>query len=266
MSQISAVRHPYFIYIIKYVPPILSPNKGWLFPLAPRGAGQRAEEKGPRPNSPVFTASPTATSCQIMCPACRTSPKVLPRPPCCRGIALLCWRQPDLPRFKWEVEPNFYKIEKYHDFTWACKSDCYSPRGPKHSCASQNKTVSGWVRVLGGAHGILEMGSLLFMLTVSTRKEDGRFFQLLWKNVAEAFLVWRIQPKSDVRFLVHLCFPTVKYLCFLEAFITASLAQRPKYYRYCHYCFAVRWQSWGERNIFLKFVVLTENTVVSDNM
>lgn len=144
--------------------------------------------------------NPTATSCQIMCLACRTSPKVLPRPPCCRVIALLCWRQPDLPRFRWEVEPNFYKIEKYHDFTWACKSDCYSPRGLKHSCASENKIVSGWFRVLGGAHGILEMGSLLFMLTVSTQKEDGRFFQLLgvWQK---PFLFGEYNPNLMYNFL-----------------------------------------------------------------
>lgn len=187
-----------------------------------------------------------------MCPACRTSPKVLQRPPCCRVIALLCWRQPDLPRFQWEVEPDFYKMEKYHNFTWACKSDCYSPQGPKRSCVLEDKTVSGWFRVLDGAHGILEMGSLLFMLTVSTQKEDGRFSRLLGKSVAEAFLVWRIQPKFDVRFLVHLCFPTVKYLCFLEAFITASLAQRPKYYRYSHYCFACKMVKLRRKKYFLK--------------
>ena len=262
-------------------PVTLDDSKGWLFPLAPRGASRSCWEstdafgwakswkKGPPPNSPVFTANSTATCCQSVHPACRPPPKVLPRLPCWRVIALLCWRQPDLPRFKWEAEPNFYKIGKHHNFTWACKSDCYSPWEPERSCPLENKTVSGWIQVLDGGHGVLEMGSLLFMPIVSTQKENGSSSQLLEKSVAEAFRVWRTQSKFDVQFLVRLCFPTVKYLCLLEKeffSITASLAQRPKHYRYCHYHFAVRRQSWAERSVLNKFVVLTEIIVVTDNM
>lgn len=144
-----------------------------------------------------------------------------------------------------------------HDFTRACKSECYSPQEPKRSCASENKTVSGWFQVLGGGHGVLEMGSLLFTPTVSTQKENGHFSQLLEKSVAKVFLVWGTQPKFDVQFLVPVCFPTVKYLCFLEkefVSITACLAQRPKHYRYCHYHFVVRWQRWAEKSTLNKFV------------
>lgn len=69
------------------------------------------------------------------------------------------------------------------------------------------QTVSGWFQVPGEGHGVLVMGRLLFMPTVSTQKEKEYFSQLLEKGVAKAFLDRRTRFKFDAQFLAHLCFP-----------------------------------------------------------
>lgn len=83
----------------------LDSSKSWPFPRAPWGAPcscwespvvfswAKSWKKGSPPNLPVFTASPTAISCQCMHPVCRPHPKVLPRPKHWKVISLLYWRQ-----------------------------------------------------------------------------------------------------------------------------------------------------------------------------
>lgn len=229
-----------------------APCSCWESTVAFRWA--KSWKKGPPPNLPVFTVNPTAISCQHMHPACSPHLKVFQG----HNIGMLshCCDEDKLPRFKWEAEPNFYRIGEYHNFTWACKCVSYSPWEPEYSCASVYQTVSGWFQVPGEGHGVLVMGRLLFMPTVSTRKEKEYLSQLLEKGMAKAFLDRRTRFKFDAQFLAHLCFPQSNI--FVSWKRSLSLLQQVWLRGQSTTEAAVRWQNWEERSILNKLVVLQE--------
>lgn len=99
------------------------------------------------------------------------------------------------------------------------------------------------------------------------KKKKRHFFQLLEQSrqshpcLKNAIQIWSA--------ICGMFSPRVKYFCFLgKEFmpITAWLSQRSRYSRYHLYHTTVRWQSWAERSVLNKSVVLTEMVVVTGSM
>lgn len=171
--------------------------------------------------------------------------------------------------FPQPVTPHGSEGQRFPMAPWGALCSCWESTDAFCGATSQkNGTLSKFTPLHSQPR--LGKGSLKVMPTVpiqKKRKKKRHFFQLLEQSrqshpcLKNAIQIWSA--------ICGMFSPRVKYFCFLgKEFmpITAWLSQRSRYSRYHFYHTTVRWQSWAERSVLNKSVVLTEMVVVTGSM